>query len=196
MRGARHRCRPGRPEPRIIPADAGSTTLYRKSRRTPRDHPRGCGEHSQTTLMKIQTKGSSPRMRGARTALCRVVPLLRIIPADAGSTPSFSWDLSISEDHPRGCGEHRQSLTSLLHDIGSSPRMRGAHLPLMHPQILVGIIPADAGSTADLLGRDVALEDHPRGCGEHTTLSDSRQSNQGSSPRMRGAPMPQRVSLQ
>ena len=70
---------------------------------------------------------------------------------------------------------------------GSSPRMRGALWYQRHNAPLVGIIPADAGSTKedDLLYN--GLEDHPRGCGEHHTASLMIVSIAGSSPRMRGA---------
>ena len=50
------------------------------------------------------------------------------------------------------------------------------------------IIPADAGSTQINSWTTRISWDHPRGCGEHqrTTNDDTRE--QGSSPRMRGAP--------
>ena len=45
--------------------------------------------------------------------------------------------------------------------------MRGAHTAKLHSEQLVGIIPADAGSTRDNGGYGFRDEDHPRGCGEH-----------------------------
>ena len=55
----------------------------------------------------------------------------------------------------------------------------------------LGIIPADAGST----GLDGALAvwvwDHPRGCGEHSMDHEQLQRRAGSSPRMRGALLPE-----
>ncbi len=65
--------------------------------------------------------------------------------------------------------------------------MRGA-LRLHHSlSNQIGIIPADAGSTA--LGERAGemVRDHPRGCGEHDYLHDLRWAQEGSSPRMRGA---------
>ena len=50
------------------------------------DHPRGCGEHQASWNWIDRTVGSSPRMRGALWVLVAVVVILRIIPADAGST--------------------------------------------------------------------------------------------------------------
>ena len=53
-------------EPRIIPADAGSTHEFGQTRAIGKDHPRGCGEHVRKTV--------SGKMQ------------IGIIPADAGST--------------------------------------------------------------------------------------------------------------
>ena len=51
-----------------------------------------------------------------------------------------------------------------------------------------GIIPADAGSTKMLKEQRMAVEDHPRGCGEHMPSAVDATMSDGSSPRMRGAP--------
>ena len=111
------------------------------------DHPRGCGEHIVVVYWRALVEGSSPRMRGALTSnFGKQIPD-GIIPADAGST-RLSYFLSyISKDHPRGCGEHLTD--NLKGDVeqGSSPRMRGAHDPVVLATGLLGIIPADAGST-------------------------------------------------
>ena len=50
---------------------------------------------------------------------------------------------------------------------GSSPRMRGAHGDLPENAGVLGIIPADAGSTNYDSFMYSDTEDHPRGCGEH-----------------------------
>ena len=70
----------------IIPADAGSTLSARQTRTFQKDHPRGCGEHSDLPWYKLFSTGSSPRMRGAPFihAFRQIDPW--IIPADAGST--------------------------------------------------------------------------------------------------------------
>ena len=71
----------------------------------------------------------------------------RIIPADAGSTIIEIFYSRLRGDHPRGCGEHVQRLLCQPGQLGSSPRMRGAHDPVVLAAGLFGIIPADAGST-------------------------------------------------
>ena len=92
------------------------------------------------------------------------------------------------KDHPRACGEHPNTASSLYMSLGSSPRMRGTPVtPLCRPRE-VGIIPAHAGNT---VGVDVDAErpwDHPRACGEHITLGAAKTGTRGSSPRMRGTP--------
>ena len=48
----------------IIPAYAGNTRPALARRSIARDHPRVCGEHSESTSIFHLRKGSSPRMRG------------------------------------------------------------------------------------------------------------------------------------
>ena len=45
-------------------------------------------------------------MRGAHAQYNEYPAQHRIIPADAGSTPSKGRNASPTQDHPRGCGEH------------------------------------------------------------------------------------------
>ena len=186
MRGAR------RPEfqllhlPGIIPADAGSTKSVHRTIVLSGDHPRGCGEHETNGMPGQSAPGSSPRMRGARGDGVWAECLVGIIPADAGSTEQAKLKSAAVQDHPRGCGEHFSRSTYLRSTPGSSPRMRGAHAQVLQGVQVLGIIPADAGSTGTKSG-DIALEpDHPRGCGEHPTLLRTRRTVRGSSPRMRG----------
>ena len=75
-------------EKRIIPADAGSTTMSPRVTSLGWDHPRRCGEHLVADEQPIQLPGSSPQMRGARWPPDRMAGCLGIIPADAGSTYS------------------------------------------------------------------------------------------------------------
>ena len=147
MRGARpcRRCFPARL--RIIPADAGSTSYTTITRKQAEDHPRGCGEHNTSMIKQCHTIGSSPRMRGAHHLLSSGVLLRRIIPADAGSTAPYAESRGLPEDHPRGCGEHRYAPITDDMGLGSSPRMRGARIVIFGAIAVLGIIPADAGST-------------------------------------------------
>ena len=113
--------------------------------------------------------------------------LMRIIPADAGSTGAVPLHHADSEDHPRGCGEHSRGLCMARARSGSSPRMRGARMRRPTPGEYMGIIPADAGSTRCKSPVPIPRGDHPRGCGEHVDAIPLSQRLPGSSPRMRGA---------
>ena len=86
-------------------------------------------------------------MRGALHTQGAERLVQRIIPADAGSTHNQRSLLRFHGDHPRGCGEHLLEIHAKYVPLGSSPRMRGAHLLIVLPLIDVRIIPADAGST-------------------------------------------------
>ena len=168
MRGAPVSASTGWAMPRIIPADAGSTTIDKIMEPLDEDHPRGCGEHPTMPLTAPHTPGSSPRMRGALACIRPQRQPVGIIPADAGSTNSELVARFMSRDHPRGCGEHTD---------GTQTR-----------RWKTGIIPADAGSTTRQNAPGRLRQDHPRGCGEHEYQAGRITRLWGSSPRMRGAP--------
>ena len=180
----------------IIPADAGSTPLVQPNKQFREDHPRGCGEHTVFCDLAIGGEGSSPRMRGARPHHMPSRLSVEIIPADAGSTGDGSAFELLHPDHPRGCGEHWNLPDGGFRRSRSSPRMRGARetMGLFTPEY--EIIPADAGSTSRNWMRRPTRRDHPRGCGEHGSLTRSVAYHERSSPRMRGAPMLKTVRRQ
>ncbi len=156
---------------RIIPADAGSTCPILFTVLHSQDHPRGCGEHYSNILQERFAWGSSPRMRGAPEHYNNNGSNRRIIPADAGSTLFSALNWFALADHPRGCGEHQQQQTDYNLQQGSSPRMRGAHSLAGLGGTYDRIIPADAGSTASQSQESFCERDHPRGCGEHLSVS-------------------------
>ena len=126
-------------------------------------------------------------MRGALPHRDQRVHPRGIIPAYAGSTPSRPSSDGSRRDHPRVCGEHMLPAPVPMVTVGSSPRMRGAHVERHRRLANVGIIPAYAGSTE---GSDIDVEftgDHPRVCGEHPPTYTATWCASGSSPRMRGA---------
>ena len=110
MRGAPDRGQQSHICRRIIPADAGSTQSLCQYAHKHQDHPRGCGEHSVARSRLVHHPGSSPRMRGAHDCAPTGWPGQGIIPADAGSTWTGGCPRSRLGDHPRGCGEHSQTL--------------------------------------------------------------------------------------
>ena len=112
----------------IIPAYAGSTCLGPRQCHPNRDHPRVCGEHHCGLWQGSTHRGSSPRMRGARSPGVLHRAHHGIIPAYAGSTRGRITMKRQYRDHPRVCGEH-----FALRQF----KVQGG-----------GIIPAYAGSTA------------------------------------------------
>ena len=126
-------------------------------------------------------------MRGAHVGGHDPRPARRIIPADAGSTVDKSLRPPHVRDHLRGCGEHWSPGTAPSMVAGSSPRMRGARRISGDYPRMVGIIPADAGSTDGTAYYERRVRDHPRGCGEHVLPIYMSVLDCGSSPRMRGA---------
>ena len=161
--------------------------------RLKRDHPRVCGEHSTFCTRTMDGSGSSPRMRGAPNLVYTPSGDEGIIPAYAGSTRTCAAPPASPGDHPRVCGEHAVTLPRLRLKTGSSPRMRGAHDFFGCDIFDVGIIPAYAGSTRTRTSATGSPRDHPRVCGEHADGQAVAASATGSSPRMRGALLRDRV---
>ena len=150
----------------VIPADAGSTSPGPSLLMTHRGHPRGCGEQLGYTGSDAGTAGSS---RGC------------------GEHATTSRTCQIPRGSSRGCGKHIPTDDALDRRLGSSPRMRGALATADVGDTTDGVIPADAGSTSEVLRRSTWNGGHPRGCGEHRLTPCACVHNPGSSPRMRGA---------
>ena len=111
--------------------------------------------------------GSSPHTRGAPDPAARADARAGIIPAYAGSTRYPPTGPPRRPDHPRIRGEHVSGFPYPSSSPGSSPHTRGA--PTLHARspASVGIIPAYAGSTAEVSPTSARVEDHPRIRGEH-----------------------------
>ena len=89
------------------------------------DHPRVCGEHLDGGFAPRRCGGSSPRVRGTRSAPRMPLRCTGIIPACAGNTPAKAASPSRNRDHPRVCGEHSVTASGHACMRGSSPRVRG-----------------------------------------------------------------------
>ena len=160
---------PSAPKRGIIPACAGSTLVSTATVVESGDHPRMCGEHVRKRTNTPIIPGSSPHVRGAPANSILFRPTHGIIPACAGSTPTVRGWSRLRWDHPRMCGEHLSTVLKNSENEGSSPHVRGA--PNVRPLAGKGdgIIPACAGSTYEQAEGGVAVRDHPRMCGEHTS---------------------------
>ncbi len=134
-----------------------------------------------------ETEGSSPLTRGAQPLLVVSDRSWRIIPAHAGSTPSWYPAQSAAADHPRSRGEHVLTDGWTRRVGGSSPLTRGARLDLVGLLHADGIIPAHAGSTSRTSRVAARRGDHPRSRGEHQDGRLRGSFRFGSSPLTRGA---------
>ena len=110
----------------------------------------------------------------------------RITPAHAGKTRLKKQNLLRPPDHPRACGENCCHSRLSSGSSGSSPRMRGKRLQLLHQLLVFRITPAHAGKTQKTFSFSTRRADHPRACGENPESGIPKLSNVGSPPRMRG----------
>ncbi len=173
---------------RIIPARAGQTGSSRPPWSAPSDHPRACGANKGSQDGFAQLFGSSPRVRGKRTAKTGQHATKRIIPARAGQTRYFQQRRFRRPDHPRACGANAAVIVSIRVTAGSSPRVRGKPHLLRVERDLVRIIPARAGQTRPSASHSSCPTDHPRACGANFGFAEAPFGDFGSSPRVRGKP--------
>ncbi len=110
----------------LIPAHAGSTAWKQFSSRSSRAHPRSRGEHGRGLQPNPHRWGSSPLTRGARTEVRKMLRLMGLIPAHAGSTRLRSPSALCVRAHPRSRGEHSIAPSTQKSSVGSSPLTRGA----------------------------------------------------------------------
>ena len=132
--------------------------------------------------------GSSPRVRGKRSAFARHTRMSRIIPARAGQTAPPPIKTGGALDHPRACGANFHNVLRRNGTPGSSPRVRGKLVLQPLTQLIGRIIPARAGQTPTNTGAPSSNTDHPRACGANVRVLSSSVVQHGSSPRVRGKP--------
>ena len=174
----------------IIPACAGSTAANWSRTRCGRDHPRMRGEHDfKRGFIKFDL-GSSPHARGAPCPASQRSGSSGIIPACAGSTV-YALNIKIAgEDHPRMRGEHSTPIERQFASQGSSPHARGAPWALVIAGVLMGIIPACAGSTGRICSSLESAWDHPRMRGEHVGGGQEERRAHGIIPACAGSTLP------
>ena len=170
-------------------------------------HPRACGENERVQDGRIRRLGSSPRVRGKRSALVASPWRSRLIPACAGKTPVLLCPRPRGDgSSPRVRGKRSALVASpwrsrlipacagktpvLLcprpRGDGSSPRVRGKPVRPGQSRCGTRLIPACAGKTRSRgwpRGRSTA---HPRVCGENARSARMSSCPLGSSPRVRG----------
>ena len=171
---------------RLIPAWAGKTRPQFRLAPTRRAHPRVGGENSKTGAVEIATSGSSPRGRGKPLEVQDAGGVPRLIPAWAGKTDSPHRRCAPPAAHPRVGGENKTNDLIGVAADGSSPRGRGKHQEPDFECLGVGLIPAWAGKTWNMLMMRSATGAHPRVGGENRSLPGPSRKSGGSSPRGRG----------
>ncbi len=175
---------------RIIPAHAGQTGQSPSVAVEDADHPRACGANTYSPKIPQLSCGSSPRMRGKRRSAGRSCAGLRIIPAHAGQTFPPDTRMRWCSDHPRACGANNRHAHGHASNGGSSPRMRGKLIRGVVAGRKRRIIPAHAGQTRPAPNASTPPPDHPRACGANAKGQQLGDQMNGSSPRMRGKPVP------
>ena len=125
-------------------------------------------------------------MRGKVYAYFVYVYKYRITPAYAGKSFGSKSLIGKSTDHPRLCGEKPPRCPKLNNESGSPPPMRGKG-PVLYASILrCGITPAYAGKSALRIPLLSCRKDHPRLCGEKSSMTAIALIPAGSPPPMRG----------
>ena len=191
MRGKRPRRASQRRGSRLIPAHAGKTKTAALCLQGSQAHPRACGENVGSSILSAVAGGSSPRMRGKPGSRPKRFRKAGLIPAHAGKTPLDGLIVDKPTAHPRACGENTVDETAWNATNGSSPRMRGKPSCIGRRNEHAGLIPAHAGKTRVLRVTAISVPAHPRACGENMPCTPPLASVKGSSPRMRGKPIPQ-----
>ena len=188
VRGKRHPPWPSASASGLIPACAGKTRPWWRSRRCPPAHPRVCGENAAAERRPAPTGGSSPRVRGKHAGGEPAPGVVRLIPACAGKThqPRRAW--RVVQAHPRVCGENIISMQAFRQRAGSSPRVRGKLSRTDSARSSSRLIPACAGKTTVSASPRASSSAHPRVCGENALRYLDRAAGTGSSPRVRGKP--------
>ena len=130
--------------------------------------------------------GSSPHTRGTHGVALSLVQICRFIPAHAGNTAGYTYNVLLNTVHPRTRGEHSAGLFSVSQKAGSSPHTRGTRWPAHAVPWSSRFIPAHAGNTRSSCASCRACTVHPRTRGEHYDSSQHAIYCRGSSPHTRG----------
>ena len=171
---------------RFIPAPAGNSEKVAGVAWKLTVHPRACGEQSTAKDDFNSRGGSSPRLRGTDQGSDWTGDIQRFIPAPAGNSTHYSsFDQRLTV-HPRACGEQNTPLLDSGLFPGSSPRLRGTGGYTDSGDNCNRFIPAPAGNSDRRDRTSSNPPVHPRACGEQNVTVNRRDSDTGSSPRLRG----------
>ena len=144
-----------------------------------------CGEKRFAGCGGAKSPGSPPRVRGKGAPEKYTECQWRITPACAGKRHTWFVLTTLSEDHPRVCGEKSLQKFRLPAGGGSPPRVRGKVFVLCLSRFYNRITPACAGKRV-MSCPPALLRDHPRVCGEKWKIMTVSLGISGSPPRVRG----------
>ena len=145
-----------------------------------------CGEKAFIGALVTGLLGSPPRVRGKVRLEGAKDIYVGITPACAGKSCTAACTSSVTEDHPRVCGEKKFIYQRFPVNVGSPPRVRGKGSATFCASSCGGITPACAGKRSQPDNDRWRVEDHPRVCGEKFYPFDFRIFSVGSPPRVRG----------
>ena len=109
----------------LIPAHAGKTYGSHTLTVPSWAHPRSRGENTASSRRSMARAGSSPLTRGKRLNHVEPLPVIGLIPAHAGKTPSTTSPRAAGRAHPRSRGENPGASRRQFRPVGSSPLTRG-----------------------------------------------------------------------
>ena len=86
-------------------------------------------------------------MRGRLVSVVRLALAFGLTPANAGTTRRHTHFFTPTLAHPRECGDDITPLGDWATALGSPPRMRGRHAHGFGNATVLGLTPANAGTT-------------------------------------------------
>ena len=151
----------------LIPARAGTTWRYPRSKVDGGAHPRSRGDHQFNLEAGCTERGSSPLARGPRRFRRLRITTTGLIPARAGTTARYSPKFIRYGAHPRSRGDHFTAEENGGEFPGSSPLARGPQISKTVVSMVIGLIPARAGTTDFTSDTGARAGAHPRSRGDH-----------------------------
>ena len=159
------------------------------------DHPHAYGDKLSCQSTGCQVLGSSPRVWGQVLVYIMVDVLCRIIPTRMGTRIEKRGIITHTEDHPHAYGDKFISLLSIARHSGSSPRVWGQVLDTPYDTGLNRIIPTRMGTSILSVSAYIKPRDHPHAYGDKPPTAVYNNKRQGSSPRVWGQELVQRLNL-
>ena len=135
------------------------------------DHPHACGDKISVKTVASCFTGSSPRVWGQVLFQLRRERRCGIIPTRVGTSLYLTSIWSLLWDHPHACGDKSISVGCIFSIGGSSPRVWGQEMRLVHCLTAVRIIPTRVGTSISFVSGILRLlGSSPRVWGQATAI--------------------------